>query len=159
MIRGGTELSREDYQHWQRWLHERGWGAMGWPVKFGGTGWNAVQQFIFEEESAAAGAPRLIPFGVKMVAPVIMAFGNPAQQQRFLPNISLRRHLVVPGLLRAGSGFGSRIAAHARGARGRSLHRQRTEDLEHPRTIRRLDFLPGAHRSAAPSSSPVFPFC
>jgi alkylation response protein AidB-like acyl-CoA dehydrogenase len=88
VIRGGTELTRDDYQHWQRCLHERGWGAMGWPVKFGGAGWNAVQQFIFEEESAAAGAPRLIPFGVKMVAPVIMAFGSPAQQQRFLPSIS-----------------------------------------------------------------------
>ncbi len=83
----GHELSREDYVLWQRRLHERGWGAMGWPVQFGGAGWNAVQQYIFEEESANAGAPRLIPFGIKMVAPVIIAFGNAAQQQRFLPPI------------------------------------------------------------------------
>jgi alkylation response protein AidB-like acyl-CoA dehydrogenase len=86
-VLGGRELVREDYLQWQRRLYEHGWGAINWPVQFGGTGWNAVQQLIFEEESAAAGAPRLIPFGLKMVALVIMAFGSPAQQQRFLPKI------------------------------------------------------------------------
>ena len=80
-VLNGYELSREDHVLWQRTLHERGWGGMGWPVQFGGPGWNSVQQYIFEEESALAGAPRLIPFGTKMVAPVIMAFGNAAQQQ------------------------------------------------------------------------------
>ena len=80
-------------------LHERGWGGMGWPKEFGGPGWNSVQQYIFDEETALAGAPRLIPFGTKMVAPVIMAFGNAAQQQRFLPTISSGRGMVVPGLL------------------------------------------------------------
>ena len=86
-VLNGRELTREDYLAWQRRLNERGWGATSWPVQFGGTGWNAVQQYIFEEESAKAGAPRLIPFGLKMVAPVLMAFGSPVQQQRFLPPI------------------------------------------------------------------------
>ena len=81
----GYELGREEHLLWQRCLHERGWGGMSWPVQFGGPGWNSVQQYIFEEESALAGGPRLIPFGTKMVAPVIMAFGTAAQQQRFLP--------------------------------------------------------------------------
>ncbi len=54
-----------------------------------------------------------------MVAPVIMAFGSPAQQQRFLPNISIGRSLVVPGIFRAGSRLGSGILAHPRSARGR----------------------------------------
>ena len=45
------------------------------------------RQFIFEEESAAAGAPRLLPFGLKMVGPVIMRFGSLAQQARYLPNL------------------------------------------------------------------------
>jgi alkylation response protein AidB-like acyl-CoA dehydrogenase len=83
----GRDLSREDYLAWQRRLFERGWGAVNWPREFGGTGWNAVQQYIFEEEAAEAGAPRVIPFGLKMVAPVIMAFGTPEQQRRFLPPI------------------------------------------------------------------------
>ena len=60
-VLAGRELAREDYLEWQRRLHERGWGGVNWPLQFGGTGWNAVQQFIFEEESALAGAPRLIP--------------------------------------------------------------------------------------------------
>jgi len=68
-------------------LHAKGWGGPSWPAQFGGPGWNPVRQYIFEEESAAAGAPRAIPFGLKMVAPVIMAFGSPLQQQRFLPRI------------------------------------------------------------------------
>jgi alkylation response protein AidB-like acyl-CoA dehydrogenase len=86
-VLAGLELNRDDYLAWQRALYERGWGGVNWPREFGGTGWNAVQQYIFEEESAEAGAPRLIPFGLKMVAPVLMAFGTPEQQQRFLPPI------------------------------------------------------------------------
>jgi alkylation response protein AidB-like acyl-CoA dehydrogenase len=86
-VLGGYELSRDDYLAWQRRMYQRGWGAPNWPKQFGGTGWNAVQQYIFEEEAAEAGAPRLIPFGVKMVAPVLMAFGTPEQQRRFLPPI------------------------------------------------------------------------
>jgi alkylation response protein AidB-like acyl-CoA dehydrogenase len=71
-VLNGYELGREEHLLWQRRLHERGWGGMGWPVEFGGQGWNSVQQYIFEEESALAGGPRLIPFGTKMVAPVII---------------------------------------------------------------------------------------
>jgi alkylation response protein AidB-like acyl-CoA dehydrogenase len=80
-------LERADYVRWQKILCARGWGGSSWPVEFGGTGWNAVQQFIFEEEVALAGAPRTVPFGPKMVAPVLMKFGSPAQQSRFLPRI------------------------------------------------------------------------
>jgi alkylation response protein AidB-like acyl-CoA dehydrogenase len=86
-VREGRELGRDDYLAWQRALYAHGWGGVSWPKEFGGTGWNAVQQYIFEEESAEAGAPRLIPFGLKMVAPVLMAFGTPEQQRKFLPPI------------------------------------------------------------------------
>jgi len=103
-VQSGHELSRDDYALWQRRLHERGWGAMSWPVQFGGAGWNAVQQYIFEEESARAGAPRLIPFGIKMVAPVIMAYGSAAQQQRFLPPISSGETWWCQGYSEPGAG-------------------------------------------------------
>ncbi|HEX4242642.1 MAG TPA: acyl-CoA dehydrogenase family protein [Steroidobacteraceae bacterium] len=86
-VLGAYELGREDLVLWQRKLHERGWGAFSWPKEFGGTAWSSVQQYIFEEESALAGAPRLLPFGTKMVGPVLMAFGSAAQQERFLPGI------------------------------------------------------------------------
>ena len=97
-------LSREDHVLWQSTLHERGWGGPGWAKEFGGPGWSAVEQYIFEEECAAAGAPRLIAFGIKMVAPVIMAFGTLAQQQRFLPDISAARTWWCQGYSEPGAG-------------------------------------------------------
>ena len=103
-VLNGYELGREELLLWQRRLHERGWGGMAWPVEFGGAGWNPVQQYIFEEESALAGAPRLIPFGTKMVAPVIMAFGSAAQQQRFLPKISAGEEWWCQGYSEPGAG-------------------------------------------------------
>ena len=72
---------------WQKKLYEKGWIAPDWPVEHGGTGWSAVQKFIFENERCAAGAPDVVPFGIKMVGPVIFNFGNGEQKQRFLPSI------------------------------------------------------------------------
>ena len=80
-------LDRDDYLRWQKILHAQGWMAPNWPVEHGGAGWNAVQQHIFDEECAEAGAPRIIPFGVNMVGPVIIAFGNTWQKQHYLPRI------------------------------------------------------------------------
>ena len=84
-VHSALRLSRDDLQRWAKILGSKGWLCHGWPKQFGGPGWNAVQKHLFEEECALAGAPRVIPFGPVMVAPVIMAFGSAAQQQRFLP--------------------------------------------------------------------------
>ena len=86
-VKNGKRLAKDDFVRWQKILHKQGWGATMWPQRFGGTGWSAVQQHIFDEESADAGAPLQLPFGLKMVAPVIMAFGNRSQQEYFLPRI------------------------------------------------------------------------
>ncbi|EJM24781.1 acyl-CoA dehydrogenase [Pseudomonas sp. GM21] len=83
----GKHFNKEDQVAWMRLLNERGWLAAGWPVEFGGTGWGVVEKHIFEEECAAFGAPGIVPFGVNMVAPVIIKFGTPEQQARFLPRI------------------------------------------------------------------------
>ena len=87
-VHNALRLSREDMQRWAKILGKKGWLGHGWPKEFGGPGWNAVQKHLFEEECALAGAPRVVPFGPEMVAPVIMAFGNAEQQQRFLPGIA-----------------------------------------------------------------------
>ncbi len=86
-VRNAVPLGKDDLQRWARILGKQGWHGWGWPKEFGGPGWNAIQKHLFEEETALAGAPRVVPFGPVMVAPVIMAFGTPAQQQRFLPGI------------------------------------------------------------------------
>lgn len=72
---------------WQKKLHAKGWIAPGWPVEYGGTDWTATQKFIYETERGLAGVPDVIPFGLKMVAPVIYTFGNEEQKARFLPRI------------------------------------------------------------------------
>jgi alkylation response protein AidB-like acyl-CoA dehydrogenase len=86
-VRNAQRLSRDDMQRWAKTLGKKGWYGWGWPKQFGGPGWNAVQRHLFEEECALADAPRIVPFGPVMVAPVIMAFGTPEQQMRHLPGI------------------------------------------------------------------------
>lgn len=86
-VRKHLRLAKDDYVRWHRILAKQGWVAPGWPVEFGGPGWNPVQRHIWEEECARAGTPPILPFGVNMVAPVIMAFGSPAQKDHFLPRI------------------------------------------------------------------------
>src|SRR5690349_15925859 len=87
-VHNALHLTRDDMQGWARILGKKGWLGYGWPKQFGGPGWTAVQKHLFEEEAALAGAPRIVPFGPVMVAPVIMAFGSPEQQKRFLPGIA-----------------------------------------------------------------------
>jgi alkylation response protein AidB-like acyl-CoA dehydrogenase len=80
-------LSKDDYVRWHKILARQGWVAPGWPREFGGPGWTPAQRHIFEEECARAGTPPIMPFGVNMVAPVIMAFGSQAQKDHYLPRI------------------------------------------------------------------------
>jgi hypothetical protein len=87
-VHNALHLTREDMQGWARILGRKGWLGHAWPREFGGPGWNSVQRHLFEEECALAGAPRVVPFGPVMVAPVIMAFGSAEQQKRFLPGIA-----------------------------------------------------------------------
>ena len=103
-VHHALHLTREDHQRWARILGRQGWLGWGWPKEFGGPGWNAVQRHLFEEECALAGAPRVIPFGPVMVAPVIMAFGSREQQQRFLPGIASGEVWWSQGYSEPGSG-------------------------------------------------------
>jgi len=86
-VRAHRRLQREDYVRWHKIVAQQGWAAPAWPVEYGGPGWSAVQRHIWEEECARAGTPPILPFGVNMVAPVIMAFGNEAQKAHYLPRI------------------------------------------------------------------------
>ena len=81
------ELGRDDLLRWHKILAKKGWVAPAWPKDFGGTDWNVVQRYIFEEECGFAGTPPLIPFGLSMCGPVILRFGTPEQKKRVLPGI------------------------------------------------------------------------
>ena len=78
---------RDAIVEWQKKLFEKGWIAPNWPMEHGGTGWTPTQNFIFESERSARGIRDVVPFGLKMVAPVIYTFGNDEQKARFLPRI------------------------------------------------------------------------
>ena len=83
----GVELTKDDQICWLKLLHKRGWAGVNWPVEYGGTGWSAVQKYIFYRELGKAHTPPILPFGLNMVAPVIYTFGNDEQRARFLPDI------------------------------------------------------------------------
>ena len=89
---------------WQKRLFDRGWIAPGWPAEHGGTGWDATRQFIFETERAAAGVRDVIPFGLKMVGPVIYTFGTDEQKAKFLPRILSSDDWWCQGYSEPGSG-------------------------------------------------------
>ncbi len=103
-VHNALQLTRDDMQRWGQILGKKGWLGHAWSKEFGGPGWNAIQKHLFEEECALAGAPRVVPFGPVMVAPVIMAFGNAEQQQRFLPGIASGEVWWSQGYSEPGSG-------------------------------------------------------
>ena len=100
----GVTLSRDDLIRWQKILNDKGWFAENWPVEYGGTGWTPVQKYIFANEIAAANAPSIVPFGVKMVGPIIYTFGNDEQKARFLPDILESHTWWCQGYSEPGSG-------------------------------------------------------
>jgi alkylation response protein AidB-like acyl-CoA dehydrogenase len=81
------KLSRKYWAPWQRILFEHGWGAPGWPKEYGGTGWDHRQRHIFDEVMAECDCPPQYHHGLRHIGPVIIAFGDEAQKQRFLPGI------------------------------------------------------------------------
>jgi alkylation response protein AidB-like acyl-CoA dehydrogenase len=97
-------LDKEGQIAWQRKLYERGWVAPDWPVECGGSGFTANQKYIFQMEMSAAGTPIVSPMGLKMVAPVIMAFGSSAQKAQHLPAILQSTIWWCQGYSEPGSG-------------------------------------------------------
>ncbi|MEX0838429.1 MAG: acyl-CoA dehydrogenase family protein [Parvibaculum sp.] len=83
----GVSVEKPLLKKWHHALYAQGWVAPAWPKEHGGTGWNVTQRHIFNEETARAEAPRLMPFGLNMVGPVIYTFGNEAQKAQHLPGI------------------------------------------------------------------------
>ncbi|MGK0463288.1 MAG: alkylation response protein AidB-like acyl-CoA dehydrogenase, partial [Candidatus Azotimanducaceae bacterium] len=64
-----------------------GWDVHKWPTEFGGPGFTPVQRYIFDQEMARNSTPPQIPFGVTMLAPILMNYGTKEQQEEFLPSI------------------------------------------------------------------------
>jgi hypothetical protein len=98
------EMNKEDLLRWHKILAKKGWVAPEWPREWGGTDWTVVERYIFEEEMGYAGAPPLIPFGLRMCAPVLLRFGTDAQKNRYLPRIYQGEDFWCQGYSEPGSG-------------------------------------------------------
>jgi pimeloyl-CoA dehydrogenase large subunit len=100
----GKKIGKDDIVAWQRILNKKGWAVPHWAKEWGGTDWSPVKQYIFLEEMQQAPAPPPLQFGVQMVGPVIIAFGNEAQKKKFLPRIANIEDWWCQGFSEPGSG-------------------------------------------------------
>ena len=103
-VKNGKHLIRDDYMRWQQALGKKGWLVYTWPKKHGGPGFTPAQRYIFENICAEEYAPGIIPFGTKMVGPVIYTFGTEAQKEKYLPAIRESTVWWCQGYSEPGSG-------------------------------------------------------
>ncbi len=89
---------------WHRILYEQGWVAYFWPEEHGGTGWSHTQRYIFEKECALAGAPAVSIIGLRLLGPVLCAFGTEEQKAKFLPRLLSAQDYWAQGYSEPGSG-------------------------------------------------------
>ncbi|MFT4520552.1 MAG: acyl-CoA dehydrogenase [Halioglobus sp.] len=101
---GSVFVEKDIALQWQAILVAKGWAVPQWPVEHGGTDWTPAQKYIFSKECYTAGAPMLIPLGLLMLAPVIMAFGSEEQKTEYLPKILSGEHYWCQGYSEPGAG-------------------------------------------------------
>jgi len=90
---------------WQRKLFDGGWAGIAWPAQYGGRGAAPIEQAIFQEELALAGAPeRLGVIGEGLVGPTIIAMGTEAQKERYLRPMLTGREIWCQGFSEPNAG-------------------------------------------------------
>ena len=99
-------IDPEPMRRWQRILYDKGWAAPGWPVEYGGTGWSAIQRFIFDEEYCALDGPLplMMGHGVQIIGPVLYTYGTEAQKAQYLPRILKGEDFWAQGFSEPGAG-------------------------------------------------------
>ena len=97
-------LTKEDHVYWQQALYQKGWAGLNWPKEYGGPEFTATQRYLYDLEMSKAGTPQIIPFGLGMVAPVIMKYGSQEQKDKYLPDILASNVWWCQGYSEPGSG-------------------------------------------------------
>ncbi len=90
--------NRTALDRWRAGLAERAWCAPAWPAAVGGTGWSLAQRAVWERALAFADAPRLAPFGLGCVGPLIYTYGDPSHCSKYLDGIRSGRTRWADGL-------------------------------------------------------------
>ena len=102
---GREHQAFEERLAWNRHLAAAGLTCLGWPVEHGGQGLSVAYRVAFYEEYAKADAPdKVNHLGEELVGPTLIAYGTPAQQQRFLPAIRDVTELWCQGYSEPGAG-------------------------------------------------------
>jgi len=127
-VSAGQQLEKADYVASQRVLNANGLAVPHWPEQWGGRGWTPLQRYIFTEELQRAAVPLPLQFNCYMVGPVIAAFGNEAQKQRFLPRAANLDDWWCQGFSEpeAGSDLASLKTSAVRTADGYRVNGQKT---------------------------------
>ena len=100
----GGKYTKDEIVNWQKALYKKGMFASNWPKDYGGCDWTPMQRYIFDQETAFANTPQIVPFGVTMVGPVIIKFGTSIQKEKYLPKILNSEHWWCQGYSEPGSG-------------------------------------------------------
>ncbi|GAA2061400.1 acyl-CoA dehydrogenase family protein [Streptomyces albiaxialis] len=95
-------------RRWERELGGAGWIGLGWDPPHGTYGNRSatlIQQVVWAEEYARAGAPgRVGHIGENLLAPTLLAYGTEEQRRRFLPAIARGEELWCQGYSEPGAG-------------------------------------------------------
>ncbi|MEZ4504095.1 MAG: acyl-CoA dehydrogenase family protein [Dehalococcoidia bacterium] len=110
--RGGWQVDRKSDNpeakqaaiDWANALASKGWVAPHWPKEYGGAGMSPMEQFIFNQEMATAGAPGVGGMGVQMFGPTLIVHGNEEQKAEHLPKILSGEVAWAQGYSEPGSG-------------------------------------------------------
>ena len=89
---------------WTAAVSEKGWFAPHWPVEYGGAGLSPNEQFVYNQELALAGAPRVGGSGVGLLGPTLIVHGTEEQRARYLPAILSGETVWAQGYSEPGSG-------------------------------------------------------
>jgi alkylation response protein AidB-like acyl-CoA dehydrogenase len=105
-IRLGTDEYRKLNADWAKKLAQKGWIVPAWPKEYGGAGMSVMQQFIFNQEMAKAGAPRGANYGIGAgwAGPTIILYGSEEQKQKYLPGIVRGEDVWCQGFSEPGAG-------------------------------------------------------
>jgi len=86
-------------------MYEKGWAVPHWPTEYGGGGLNKQEQKILREEMARLGCrPPIFSFGISMLGPALLKFGNEAQKMKYLNEITAGKIWWCQGYSEPGAG-------------------------------------------------------
>ena len=83
------EFQNDDQKQWLDVMASRGWTVPDWPKDYGGGGLSPAETKVLKEEMRSLGCrPPLTSFGISMLGPALLKYGNEEQKKRFLTEIA-----------------------------------------------------------------------